>query len=187
MTQQQRLELELLHSVLDDDGAYPWNHHDPASAKYVDGLEVAFTSEELSEDIFDSKWQQVSEMAGQIWAENTSDSLVSVLSRQFGARLSTERLTRLVAGVRAASESGLSLIDQLVESAQSVLVGWEAEDLQVMARPLAMAMRGGQAEILDLTLRSVRQVAWEELSEIEQARLSLAIARYALDELSEDA
>ena len=82
-----------------------------------------------------------------------------------------------------ASDSG-ALINQLVTAAQSVLTGWDADDLNVMARPLAMAMRSGQEEILEVTLRSVRQTDWADLSEVEQARLSLAIARYALNELS---
>jgi hypothetical protein len=95
-------------------------------------------------------------------------------------------LNQLAANVQTAAQSGNALIDQLVASAQTVLSGWEADDLQVMARPPAMAMRGGQEEILDVTLQSIRQVDWEELSEVEQARLSLVVARYALGELSSE-
>jgi hypothetical protein len=79
----------------------------------------------------------------------------------------------------------LALVDQLVESVQTVLTDWETDDLQVMARPLAFSMRGGQEEVLEVLLQSVRQTDWEALSELEQARLSLAIARYALGELAQ--
>jgi hypothetical protein len=54
-----------------------------------------------------------------------------------------------------------------------------------MGRPLAMAMRSGQDEALDMTLRSIPQTDWQNLPEIERARLSLVVARYALRELSQ--
>lgn len=186
LTHQQRLQLELLHSVLDDDAAtYPWNPQDPAAIAYLDRLQAELPSGDLSEDEFDSKWQQVSQIAAQLW--ETPEPLVAALAQKFGARIPTHVLNQLAASAQAASQSGRALIDQLVESAQSVLESWEADDLQVMARPLAMAMRGsGQEEILEVTLRSIRQVDWEDLSEVEQARLSLIAARYALGEIAED-
>ncbi|MDB9525490.1 hypothetical protein PN498_05785 [Oscillatoria sp. CS-180] len=186
ISDEQCIKLELLHSVLDDGEVYPWNAYDPTTAAYVDDLENTFASEDSFDDGFDSQWQQVSQIAGQIWAES-SESLVAVLAQKFGSRVSLNQLGQIAKAAEAVSRSSLALVDQLVESVQSVLDSWEVEDLQVMARPLAMAMRGGQEEILDVTLRSVRQVEWGELSELEKARLSLAIARYALDELSENA
>jgi hypothetical protein len=43
-------------------------------------------------------------------------------------------------------------------------------------------MRGSDSPI-ESTLERVRSVEWDALSDVEQARLSLAIARYALAEL----
>jgi hypothetical protein len=45
---------------------------------------------------------------------------------------------------------------------------------------LAYSLRDGRREILALNLRSISQVDWNTLSDIEQARLSLAIASVAL-------
>ena len=186
LTNQQRLELELLHSILDEDTAtYPWNPYDPAAIAYLNQLESDFASGELSDEEFSSQWSQVSQIAETLWAE-PSESLLAALAQKFGSRMPQNLLNQLAANVQTAAQSGNALIDQLVASAQTVLSGWEADDLQVMARPLAMAMRGGQEEILDVTLQSIRQVDWEELSEVEQARLSLVVARYALGELSDE-
>ena len=182
LSPQQQIEQELLHSLLNQDGAYPWNHYDPATTQYLDRLEQ--TSEAtLSDEALDSKWQKVSQLAAQLW-ESPNQSLMAALTQKFGARMPAHLLQTLAASTQVvASESG-ALMDQLVTAAQSVLTGWDADDLNVMARPLAMAMRSGQEEILETTLRSVRQADWADLSEVEQARLSLAIARYALNELS---
>jgi hypothetical protein len=44
-------------------------------------------------------------------------------------------------------------------------------------------MRGDDNNVVDSALNTIRPVAWEELSETEQARMSLAIARYALGKI----
>ncbi|NER82142.1 MAG: hypothetical protein F6K42_21795 [Leptolyngbya sp. SIO1D8] len=181
---QNGIELEMLHAVLDNETAYPWNLADPAAASYLDKLEAAFEPGDLSEDIFASQWHQLSQQAEQLWASQ-GVSLAAVLIRQFESRMPTQLLTRLAASVEAGAQNSEALIDQLVSSVQDILQGWDADDLQVMARPLAMAMRDGHGEVVDLTLQSVRQTDWENLSEVEQARLSLAIARYALGEVSQ--
>ncbi|MGD1928831.1 MAG: hypothetical protein ACFB12_07955 [Leptolyngbyaceae cyanobacterium] len=182
LTPQQQIEQELLHSLLNQEEAYPWNLYDPATPQYLEGLEQA-SEAALLDEALDSKWQQVSQLAAQLW-ESPTQSLLATLTQKFGARMPAHLLQTLAASTQVVASDSGALIDQLVTAAQSVLTGWDADDLNVMARPLAMAMRSGQEEILEATLRSVRQTDWAALSEVEQARLSLAIARYALKELS---
>ena len=182
LTPQQQIEQELLHSLLNQEEAYPWNLYDPATPQYLEGLEQASEAALLDEALA-SKWQQVSQLAAQLW-ESPTQSLLATLTQKFGARMPAHLLQTLAASTQVVASDSGALIDQLVTAAQSVLTGWDADDLNVMARPLAMAMRSGQEEILEATLRSVRQTDWAALSEVEQARLSLAIARYALKELS---
>ncbi|MEM7648548.1 MAG: hypothetical protein AAF283_05190 [Cyanobacteria bacterium P01_A01_bin.70] len=182
LTPQQQIEQELLHSLLNQEEAYPWNLYDPATPQYLDGLEQA-SEATLLDEALDSKWPQVSQLAAQLW-ESPTQSLLATLTQKFGARMPAHLLQTLAASTQVVASDSGALIDQLVTAAQSVLTGWDADDLNVMARPLAMAMRSGQEEILEVTLRSVRQTDWADLSEVEQARLSLAIARYALNELS---
>lgn len=185
LTQNQLIELELLHSVLADDATYPWNPYEQAAIAHLDNLEAELAAEELTEETFSSQWNQISQIAEQLWAK-PSESLTTALAQKFGSRMPANLLQQIATSVQTAALQGGTLIDQLVASAQTILSDWETDDLQVMARPLAMAMRGGQEEILDVTLQSIRQVDWEELSEVEQARLSLAVARYALSELSDE-
>ncbi|MEO1094943.1 MAG: hypothetical protein AAFX01_08585 [Cyanobacteria bacterium J06638_28] len=184
LSHEQLTELELLHSVLDDGGNYPWDVYHSSSTAYFDQLETTLGDDEFSANTFVSQWQQISQQAAQLWSE-TPSSLTTLLAQRFEMRMPASLLTQLAAKAQEASDSGKVLLDQLVDCAQTVLTGWAADDLQVMARPLALAMRDGHGEVLDATLRSVRPLEWQDLSEIEQARLSLAIARYALDEISQ--
>ena len=80
--------------------------------------------------------------------------------------------------------STLSLSDQLVHCVSEVLPGWDLEDLEVMARPLAYSMRGDKNDELENILATIEPVDWYNLSEVEQARLSLAIALYAISLVS---
>ncbi len=77
----------------------------------------------------------------------------------------------------------LSLGEKLVRCVLALQPQWAEEDLQVLARPLAYAMRGNETAAIESTLAGVRHAPPAELTEIEQARLILAVAPYALTEL----
>ncbi|MGF1523934.1 MAG: hypothetical protein ACFBSF_16575 [Leptolyngbyaceae cyanobacterium] len=186
LPKQQQIELEMLHSVLDDDASYLWNPSDPTSTVYLDKLEDAFAAGDLSGDIFKSQWSRISQQAEQLWG-NQSSTLAISLIQQFESRMPAQLIAQIAAKAQEVSDGGLALVDQLVDCVQVVVSGWEVDDLQVMARPLAMAMRDSRGEILDIALRSVRQTDWDNLSDLEQARLTLAIARHALDEIAKEA
>jgi len=181
---QQQAELELLHSVLSPASSHPWNPYSPATAEYLDRLEQD-TADLLEDAAIDSQWSQVSALAASLWTPS-ADNLVATLTQKFGTRMPQQLLTQIAQQARTAADSGQALIDQLVASAQAALSGWDAGDLQVMARPMALAMRSGDADPVDAVVASLPTADWESLSEMEQARLSLAIARYALAELETD-
>lgn len=181
---QRRIELEMLSALLEEDAVYPWSPADPATLAYYDTLEAVFQTGRLPEDIFDSRWDRLSQQVDSLWSLSP-ETLARSLEERFGVCMPRSLLSQLAASATVISETGLSLIDQLVACAQTVLQDWATEDLQVMARPLSLAMRHGQGEAAEVTLRSVRQIAWEDLSELEQARLSLVIARYALAEVAQ--
>jgi hypothetical protein len=179
---QQQAQLDLLYSVLGSPQNLPWHPYSPATAQYFDQLEQT-VADELGDDLeIASQWSQVSALATALW-ESSENNLLTTLTQKFGTRMPQALLTRLTAQVQAAANSGQALMDQLVTSTQAVITDFAVEDLQVMARPMAMAMRSGETETVDAVVQSIRTADWEDLSEMEQARLSLAIARYALAEI----
>ncbi|MDA0866889.1 MAG: hypothetical protein O2890_10810 [Cyanobacteria bacterium] len=95
-------------------------------------------------------------------------------------------LGQIAERVQAIAENGRPLLDQLVAAVDDSLTGWDAGDLRVIARPMAMAMRDGHGDIVEATLNSIRPDAdWDALSDLEKARLSLAIARYGFAHLND--
>lgn len=181
---QQQAELDLLHSVLSPATPHPWNPYSQETAEYLDRLEQTAAAD-LDDAAIASQWSQVSALAAALW-EDAETNLLATLTQKFGARMPQHLLARLAGQAQAAAASGQALIDQLVTSARAALTQWDAGDLQVMARPMALAMRSGDADPVEAIVASIRSADWADLTDVEQARLSLAIARYALAELDAD-
>ncbi|MEO0869328.1 MAG: hypothetical protein AAFY17_12975 [Cyanobacteria bacterium J06642_11] len=158
---------------------YPWqpeiaaNYFSEATAA---GDELAFSDEEVQ-----LGWQAMSTRLNAIWG---GPSIQMALAQRFASRLSQDVIEQITAKATQMVKTGRPLAEQLIGCVRDTLTGWDDADLQVMARPLAHAMRG-QEEILDATIDSVRDVEWQALSPMEQARISLAAARWVIDYVNE--
>ena len=145
---------------------------------------------EFSDEEAAAGWQGLSAQLNQIWqsqeaGQSVSQSIgvVALLEQKFAGRLPSDLLATIAQKAQQAIKSGQPMVDQLIACVQENLSNLAEADLQVMARPMAFAMRGTSAdEFVEATIASTRQAEWEALSAIEQARLSLAAARYAISQ-----
>ncbi|NJK77389.1 MAG: hypothetical protein HC786_21690 [Richelia sp. CSU_2_1] len=175
---QTQAEMEMLAAIVSVDAAYPWNPAELESESYLNALEQVFL---LSDSFKDSEITEKSQLLfGQLAQVWTAADLQKSLRQKFD-RLPQDLLGRIAQSVQNAVAKYESLADRMVQSALDVLPQWPEEDLQVLARPLAYAMRevDGNAEESVVALSR----PWTELSEIEQARVSLVVARYAISQL----
>ncbi|MEP0912047.1 hypothetical protein NDI45_14095 [Leptolyngbya sp. GB1-A1] len=182
-------EIELLELILEETASYPWNPAQPEAEAYFAMLEqevikAGFTESELTE-----AGQRLGATIDQLWAtapQTTQVSRFAGLLQQLTAQMPQQLMNNITSHARQVVSSGDSLADQLVQCVQQCLPAWAEEDLQVLARPYAFAMRSGQdGEVLETSVRTLEQVTWEQLSSIEQARVALAAARCAIAEASE--
>jgi hypothetical protein len=203
---QAQAELELLQLLLQGEPAdypcspeesftYPWNPAAPESADYFDALEQEVTKAGWSADELAEQGQILANFLEQVWVDSSlvglpvqapTDNACINLLQQFTAQMPQQLLDTIVRRAQQVVTINLSLADQMVQCVQECLPNWAEEDLQVLARPFAYSMRGAETEMLEAALRSIRCAAWTELSGIEQARLSLAIARYAIAQMPAD-
>jgi SpoVK/Ycf46/Vps4 family AAA+-type ATPase len=182
---QSQAEMELLRQILQEKESYLWNPASLNAASYFADLEqevlnAGWTNEELTEQgqIFASHLEQV-------WATvPATSSLAADLFQRLSAQVPQGLLDNIVQKAQQVISANLTLADQLVQCVQDSLPSWDSDDLQVLARPFAYAMRGAESESLESVLKSVRNAEWDDLSSIEQARLSLAVARYAIAQQS---
>ncbi|MEL6602376.1 MAG: hypothetical protein AAFP20_04015 [Cyanobacteria bacterium J06614_10] len=175
----------LLQAVLDTEQSAPWLAE--GAAEYETRLESAGAALEISEEEAAAGWQGLSAQLSQIWTEATSGvvaenaGVLAQLQQRFGERLPGHLLTVIADKAQQAARGAEPMVAQMISCVQDEFAQLAVADLQVMARPMAFAMRGNSAdELVEATIQSIRVGEWETLSPIEQARLSLAAARYAI-------
>jgi hypothetical protein len=173
--------MELLATIVQTDVAYPWNPAQLESESYLTALEEEFAlSDSFSDSDIAQKSQVLFAQLEQVWL---TTALQKSLREKF-ARVPQDFLTRIAQSVQNATVKYQSLADQMVDCVLDILPQWAEEDLQVLARPLAYAMREVDSEGAELLMAARRP--WAQLSEIEQARVSLAVARYAISQAISD-
>lgn len=188
---QAQAELELLQLILEEPPSYPYNPAEPETEAYFAALEQEVLATGWSVEDLTQQGQVLSHHLNELWSAFSIpadvvavDSLSATLLQRFAVRAPQDVINRISQQAQQLVTQNLSLAEQLVQCVQGCLPQWGTEDLQVFARPLAFTMRSSETEVLESTINSVRSVEWAELSDVEQARLSLAIARYALAQLS---
>lgn len=172
---------DLLASVVNLRSSYPWDVADPAADDYFAAIHDGLDDPEVEAAIA-AGWQQFSLQLETLWgtSDPVAERVTHALVERFQARMPSDLLANLAVQAADLSRQGQALIDQLIVCANAILPAWDTDDLVVLARPLAFSLRDGQGEMLDMTLRTLPQTAWDSLSDIEQARLTLAIATVAL-------
>ncbi|TVR15758.1 MAG: hypothetical protein EA395_01010 [Phormidium sp. GEM2.Bin31] len=165
---QTQAELDLLETVLSGENAtYPWN---PGECGAFD--ETVALGEPLKVDDLN-----LGDRSPVFFEQLDRCMVYAHLCERFGVRVPTSVLKRLCDLAKQTCPEQ-SLLERLVGCVGELLPQWATEDLQVLARPLAYAMRG-QSQMPPLDDRP-----WDDLSNLEQARLSLVMAQVALQQLN---
>ncbi len=146
---------------------YPLSPAD-ADQWFSDGSMNALLDDLTDAELTDRSDQFFTAMA-QLWA----DDLATVLMRKF-VTVPQGVIAAIASQAEKMSAASGELADKLIACVQETLPMWAEDDLRMFARPLAHAMRG---EVVS----EPSSKDWAGLSEIEQAKLTLAIAKYALE------
>ncbi|MFN6530983.1 hypothetical protein [Nostoc sp. ChiSLP03a] len=192
-----QVDLELLEALLEpEDANYPWNPSDEESEAYFQELEQQFGMEDLqgvelmrrSQDFYghlDTLWSSITPTPGH---NNLQQAVVLNLQETLRTNFSAcvpQILLNTIATKAAEIFAARQLIsEQLVECVQTVLPAWGTEDLIVLARPFAYAMRSSESQNVTSALSNLHNSEWTALSEVDKAKVSLAIASYAFTELN---
>ncbi|NJK37419.1 MAG: hypothetical protein HC920_06435 [Oscillatoriales cyanobacterium SM2_3_0] len=155
---------------------------EPEAEANLLNLETEFsTTDCLTDEEILEKSQALLSQVDQLWS---GIALQKSLQQQFAGYMPQSLITQLVQKVIQVADTSVALADQLVQSVQAILPHWQEEDLQVIARPFAYAMRGNPTpEMVVVTRKSHQTKHWADLSEIEQARLGFKAAYTAFSEL----
>lgn len=163
---------------------YPWNPAEPDTAEYYLETDRHFSLDDWSDAEITQRSRSFFAQIQSCWANSPAPALeispLAALIEKFGARVPQDWLAQIAENVTCLATNQLEPIDRLIQSVQDLLPNWAADDLLVIARPYAYAMRGDTGvENID---NIVRPLAWTELSELERAKLTIAIAHTAIND-----
>ena len=159
--------------IPDSQISYPWNPADPESEPFFNTLEQKFSIDALSDAEIGDRADAFFSHLDSLFAAPT---LETSLAQKF-ASVPQSILNAIARQAQTLANSSATLADQLVQCVQEALPQWADEDLYVLVRPLAYSMRGEE--------QTVKSTDWAKLSETEQARLTLVIAQYALNQVQD--
>ncbi len=186
LTNQYQAEAELTDCLLASATLdYPWNPAEPETADYYAESDRHFSFDDWSDAEIEERSQSFFTQIQSCWADAPSPepeakpTAIDALTDKFGARVPQQWLAAIATKVNNLATSNLEPVEQLVQSVQELLSNWATEDLLVIARPYAYAMRCDPG-VSDPD-RLVRPLEWTELSELERAKLTILIAQYAID------
>ncbi len=190
-----QVELELLEALMEpDDGTYPWNPVDEESETYFLQLEQQFIIQDLLDEELNERSQALYNQLDHLWLNYKNDDgdiptiaetqLHETLHKSFGSRIPEGWLDKIARKATEIFNSTQSINDRLVKCVQAVLPAWGSEDLLVFARSYTYATRSKAQENVEFVQNKVESSReWTTLSEIEQAKVSVAIAYHALTQL----
>lgn len=177
---------ELLEALLEPEADfYPWNPAEPEAEAYFAEIEREFLLDQwLEQEEITQASHSLFNHFHQLWhspKEVDEAQLSESLSEQFSL-MPQAWIEAIAYKAQQVFHTNISLADQLVQCVKPLLPNWAEDDLFVLARPLAYAMRSTGESGKDLP-NGVRSADWMELSSMEQVRLSLAAAHSALVQL----
>jgi hypothetical protein len=169
---------ELLAILIEEESTYPWDIIDIDSNNPLNLTETPFSLfEGLETKDIEEQAHRFFTNLHQQWPAVTTSARSNIFDK-FASLLPAEYLNRLLASAENLVNSQLDTFDRLVACLSDLFPQWSPEDLQVFARPYAYTMRNGHSE------PTIETENWQNLSEIEQIRLSAAIASQIFRDLS---
>ncbi len=162
---------DLLDKFWLDGENYPWSVE--TSEDYYESLDPpSGVKEYLKSPTAKQKSEDFFTQIKQLYPPNRLEKVNQTLLKQFGESVPANWLEAIAQQAQNNFQDGSSRLEKLLNCVQPLFSHRFREDLQVFARPIAYAMRGSQTP---------PQKNWTELSESEQIRLTLTIAKVALE------
>lgn len=179
------MELEILSLLMEPkEEIYPWDTTTLAAEAYFKEAEQQLNSDPWLEQELIATTPGFLSQLDQLWQAKApglqpAQSLQAKLSAQFALYVPQEWLATISRQASQLIDSQKSLGAQLVQCVQELVPNCLEEDLLVLARPYANAMR---SNLDSATVQlNITPQQWTTLSEIQQAKIGLAIALYALE------
>jgi hypothetical protein len=163
---------------------FPWNPAEVEAESFYQVQESQFSLEDWSAEELTESSNSFFTKLNACWPDNSVELLAN-LSRHFSARIPQQWLEKIAAEAKKAMAEQATMADQLVSCVQNVLPELAQDVLSILARPHTYAMRSEGSSTSLTNLDSLtNSTDWEKMSAIEQAKLTVFVSKYALEQLT---
>lgn len=184
--QKSQIDIELLEALLEaEESTYPWNPTADESEEYFLQLEEHFAMQDVLEEELPSRSRAFYDNLDNLWShykDTTNSNLVTQvqekLQAMFAQKVPQDFLKSIAQRAVEIFDTQQTIGEQMISCVQSLLPAWEESDLLVLARPYAVV------KSVENNSQNTENREWTELSEIERAKVSLAVASYALSQVN---
>lgn len=191
---------ELFDLLKQEENGYPWNPADPLNETYfevtdspdvlnhsLDALEAPVLERSLETNL-EINASRFFAIAHQSWQAAALRTIKANLWEKFARYIPSHSLDQIFAQAQALAHQNLSNLDELlVTCVQPLWSNWNNDTLLVIARPLGSLRSGEEDEGRISRWEQLRRpVSWDELTEIEQIRLTMIAAQEALMQLGQE-
>jgi hypothetical protein len=140
---------------------------------FYESGDAAFSFDDWEDTELDSRYGELARTLDACWGEETAS-----WQQQFAQRLPADLLSQIAATAAKFANDTSHLADRIANCSADILPNWSIDDLAVLVRPYAYAMRSDDATN-DLSTIA-RPLPWESLSDVERARLTIVAVKAAL-------
>ncbi|MEA5620688.1 hypothetical protein VB711_23015 [Cronbergia sp. UHCC 0137] len=183
------IDLEILSTLLEpEDTTYPWNPADEESEGYFQQLDQQFASQDWLADELTRRSPNFYDHLDTIWSQaaptNLKHYLQTSLHQAFSAAVPLTWLNAISQKVAEVFSLQQPTNEKLVSCVRDLFPTLQIDDLLVLARPFAYSMRS-ESQNSSSVISNIEGREWLDLSPIEQAKMSLAIANYAIKQIDD--
>lgn len=179
--------VEFIENLLEEENNFPWNPLQSQLETYLTQIEQELPLTDcLDSEEVDSLATNLFASLDRCWSKANSSTFRQSLTDKFAKFVPSTWLETIAKEAEKVVASNLTSLQQLVQCVKPLLDDWAEEDLQVFARPLAYAMRSSDGEVVESAMQLMEQNKWDEFSDMQKIRISMAIAHYALEQLQQD-
>lgn len=182
-----QIDLELLEALLEtEDTTYPWDPTADESEEYFLQLEEHFAMQDVLEEELSSRSRAFYNNLDNLWShykDTTSLNLVAQvqekLQAMFAQKVPQDFLKSIAQKAVEIFDTQQTLGEQMIDCVQSLLPDWNESELLILARRFEVVKSSTEKAPINTVDNE-----WTELSEIEKAKVSLAVASYALSQVN---
>ncbi len=157
----------------DDEDVYPWEHFSEEMEKYIEEKsDVIINNYQEAEE--NNKSAQFFELLNNKWERLDREKIECFIKNEYSKLVPETWLKNIIKRAKDLVGKSSDNLERLLDCVQPLFPDHDRDDLSIIGRPIAYAMRSGPGK--------EDNKLWQDLTEREKIKLTMKIAQSALNQ-----